>query len=482
MYGVEEKFIRVCKSLYQDVEASIVLDGKQSRWFKVENGLRQGCPLSPLLYSIYVMGMVEKLEEEGLGVKEGDYWCGALLYADDVVLLAESPDELQKMLDMMGQYAEEWKFSFNASKSKTMVVGATSGSERWRIRGEEMEEVKAFKYLGVWFDRGMRGNVQLEKMKEKAEEWAGKTEWMSRKDGQIEVERGRLVWELLARPSLEHAAEIWWPGGKIANRNLEAVQEKVGKQLLGASRSVPGAAVRGDLGWRKLEERREGKKLMYGKRLEGLEDNRLVKIVAEKLKDAGNVGWWGEYGALQRKYVITEEDQARREWKAKVEEGNDRDWWEEVESKSSLGWYRMAKNEFRLENYIGSSQGQEAVRCWFRMRSGTAGLFADKKRCGLCEEDRCVLCDREEVEDVLHFLVLCDEFEWERQKELKRIGDIEGSDMWLEEFTEEDHIGKMAMLLGRRVVGMDKMAAVKIENVIMAEVLRWWKQRKELIF
>ena len=81
---------------------------------------------------------------------------------------------------------------------------------------------------------------------------------------------------------------------KIANRNLEAVQEKVGKWLLGASRSVPGVAVRGDLGWRKLEERREGKKLMYGKRLEGLEDNRLVKVVAEKLKDAGNVGSRGE--------------------------------------------------------------------------------------------------------------------------------------------------------------------------------------------
>ena len=78
----------------------------------VENGLRQGCPLSPLLYSTYVIGIVEKLEEEGLGVKEGDYWCGALLYADDVVLLAESPDELEKMLDMMGhnllRSAREW--------------------------------------------------------------------------------------------------------------------------------------------------------------------------------------------------------------------------------------------------------------------------------------------------------------------------------------------------------------------------------------
>ena len=64
--------------------------------------------------------------------------------------------------------------------------------------------------------------------------------------------------------------------------------------------------------------------------------------------------------------------------------------------------------------------------------------------------------------------------------ETEAIEDIEGSDMWLEEFTEEDHVGKM--LLGRRVVGMDRMTAVKIENVIMAEVLRWWKQRKELIF
>ena len=57
--------------------------------------------------SIYVMGMVEELENSGLGVKEEEGWCGALLYADDIVLLAESPDELQRMLDTVGEYAEE---------------------------------------------------------------------------------------------------------------------------------------------------------------------------------------------------------------------------------------------------------------------------------------------------------------------------------------------------------------------------------------
>ena len=67
-----------------------------------------------------------------------------------------------------------------------------------------------------------------------------------------------------------------------------------------------------------------------------------------------------------------------------------------------MGRCRTAKNEFGLETYIGSSQGQEAVRCRFRIGSGTAGLFADKKRCGLCGDDICVMCDREEVENVLH--------------------------------------------------------------------------------
>ena len=52
-----------------------------------------------------------------------------------------------------------------------------------------------------------------------------------------------------------------------------------------------------------MEERREAKKLLYGKRLEGLEDSRLVTVVSQKLKDAQNVGWWEEYGVLLGKYA-----------------------------------------------------------------------------------------------------------------------------------------------------------------------------------
>ena len=49
-----------------------------------------------------------------------------------------------------------------------------------------------------------------------------------------------------------------------------------------------------------------------------------------------------------------------------------------------------------------------AVRLKFRLRSGYAGLFEDKKRCGMVEEDRCVLCNGGKVEDVKHFVLECE--------------------------------------------------------------------------
>ena len=73
-YGVSEGLVDVCRAMYRGVKASVVLDEENSRWFDVGNGLRQGCPLSPLLYSIFVMWMVEKLKRKGVGVMVEEMW------------------------------------------------------------------------------------------------------------------------------------------------------------------------------------------------------------------------------------------------------------------------------------------------------------------------------------------------------------------------------------------------------------------------
>ncbi len=65
----------VCEGLYSGVEMRVVLNGRKSRWFEMERGLRQGCPLSPLLFNIYLMGMAEELERAQLGA---GCWCRTL--------------------------------------------------------------------------------------------------------------------------------------------------------------------------------------------------------------------------------------------------------------------------------------------------------------------------------------------------------------------------------------------------------------------
>ena len=51
----------------------------------------------------------------------------------------------------------------------------------------------------------------------------------------------------------------------------------------------------------------------------------------------------------------------------------------------------MVKEEAGLEEYTRSLVGQEGVRLQFRLRTGSAGLFEDKKRCRMCDDERCVV-------------------------------------------------------------------------------------------
>ena len=79
--------------------------------------------------------------------------------------------------------------------------------------------------------------------KKKAEEWIGRVTWISRENGQVEVDRGRMVLELLARPSMEYATEVRWAGGHSACKKLESSQMKMGRRLLGACNTVAGVVV-----------------------------------------------------------------------------------------------------------------------------------------------------------------------------------------------------------------------------------------------
>jgi len=91
--GIRGKMWRVIRDMYREVRNSVLVNGLQSEWWASDKGTRQGSVLSPLLFSIAINDLIHRLKGNRCGVTvEGESIPG-LLFADDLVLMAEEEDE-----------------------------------------------------------------------------------------------------------------------------------------------------------------------------------------------------------------------------------------------------------------------------------------------------------------------------------------------------------------------------------------------------
>jgi len=88
--------------------SSVIWDNQQSRSFPCRQGVQQGGVLSPFLYCLFVDELLDNLAQSGFGVSIDDFYCGSPMYADDLALVASSPEELQATLDIVATYADKW--------------------------------------------------------------------------------------------------------------------------------------------------------------------------------------------------------------------------------------------------------------------------------------------------------------------------------------------------------------------------------------
>jgi hypothetical protein len=162
--GVQGKMWRVIYNLYETTQSAVLIGRSLTDWFDINVGVRQGDVLSPILFSLFINGIADDIKKRGLGIKLvariGDSWIdvataeiGILLYADDIVLLAESESELQSMMDIVSTMAREWRFEMNDTKSKVMVFRDKNAKRvkkaDWLLGGKVISEVDEYKYLGV---------------------------------------------------------------------------------------------------------------------------------------------------------------------------------------------------------------------------------------------------------------------------------------------------------------------------------------------
>ena len=133
--------------------------------FPYDTGVRLGENLSPLLFSIYLNDLEQFLSQSGNvngvtcssnNIEENAHILLKLFvmpYADDIVILAETADDLQNALTQYVLYCDTWKVNINNSKTE-IVIFARGRLPDYRFRLiEEIEIVPNYKYLGVMFNR-----------------------------------------------------------------------------------------------------------------------------------------------------------------------------------------------------------------------------------------------------------------------------------------------------------------------------------------
>ena len=83
------------KALYQDSSCRVKVQDRLSEEFGVGMGLRQGCVLSPLLFSLYINGVVTRMRDEKCGVQCGGDMIPGLLFTDDTSLVASDKEQIE---------------------------------------------------------------------------------------------------------------------------------------------------------------------------------------------------------------------------------------------------------------------------------------------------------------------------------------------------------------------------------------------------
>ena len=156
--GINGRMYQAIAALYTNPQSRVILEELETAYFDCPLGVKQGDCLSPSLFAIYINDLAEEIKAAGLGLKleaeDGllsDYLLCILMYADDIVCLAEDEAELQDIIFIIEQWCKKWQLEVNITKTNVMHI-RNSRKARSRFTfifdKQPVPYCSSYKYLG----------------------------------------------------------------------------------------------------------------------------------------------------------------------------------------------------------------------------------------------------------------------------------------------------------------------------------------------
>ena len=251
--GIPDKLIRLVQELYRDLQARVRAEDGLSEAFNVDTGVRQGCILSPLLFIAFMEGILRDafgdvvaddalvLEYRKFGALKGwrlgaekevcIIWLG---YADDLMIVSEKAEGLQRAMTRLDGAMCRAGMSVNSKKTKVMLFGKTDAvvpAPKIVLRSGPLEVVEEFCYLGSTLAADGRLDREVEERIAKASRAFDALHKVAWKRPEISLTTKVALYRACVLSSLLYGAETWTLLA-AHTRRLEAFHHRCLRRIL----------------------------------------------------------------------------------------------------------------------------------------------------------------------------------------------------------------------------------------------------------
>ncbi|KAL4853296.1 LINE-1 retrotransposable element ORF2 protein [Chlorella vulgaris] len=267
--GIGGTMLQAIQAMYADVPVCVRTEEGLSGCFQSVLGVKQGCPLSPLLFGIFLddfEGHIQQLGDAAALPQLAGRTVPPLLFADDMFLLSSSASGLQAQLHALQDYCNAKKLKVNAKKTQVMIMRPGGGSgngklaagESFAYAGLPLEVASSTKYLGLTFSQlsKQHGFASCADVLAKAGRQAmfamRRRAWEL---GACLVEQQCMLFDVFVKPVLSYGCELW--GVDVLLRpdcsSVERVHRWFCRRVQGLPKQVTAAISLAELGRQPLQ-------------------------------------------------------------------------------------------------------------------------------------------------------------------------------------------------------------------------------------
>ncbi len=427
--GIDGNMYFAIKSIYSKATCAVRINEMVTDWFATSQGVKQGDNLSPTCFLTFINPLIGLLKESGVGVKVGSSLISVLVYADDLVLLAENENDLQNLLDLLYDWCSKWRLSVNTDKTKVMHF-RNKNTERsefpFNINHAGLEIVSSYKYLGVVLEE----HLDYTKTAEILSAAAGRALGAVINRVKFNKDLGYRTYTTLVNscvvPILLYGSGSW---GQKYYKCCDDVLLRASRFYMGVHRLAAIPGIQGDMGWMGCKDRWSIEIIRQYNRFIDMDQTRLnravflydkasrghnwSKSVIKILEDCDMINYWNENRTVPLDIL---KEKLIANWKT--------DWEHKCSTKPKLRTYISFKQDIDVAPHLCCNLPKYERSLISQLRLGILPLHIETGRySNLRIEDRtCLICNSNDVENEDHFLFNCNFYSTERDRLETEIG------------------------------------------------------------